>query len=132
MNRDAYNFTLNRKEDLAAEAERAVDTIYGAGLMFRQGQLSPGGNNVMADSAASAFSGSDLQALRAGDKRAALCADIIEMRQSYSASASAAGKAGPQGRLQGVFLQAIYDSAQELKDAGWKPRSEPVRVPRFG
>lgn len=123
MHRGAYAFNINRAQELAVEAGRAVDRIYGAGLMFRQGKLGPGGNNVMANSAAEAFSAGDLLQLKAaGDPRLTLYAEIIALRQQYAAGNDYDYKE------QGQLLTQIYEKAQLLKVKGWKPESEPPRI----
>lgn len=125
MHRGAYAFSVDRSKDLAAEAERAVNRIYGAGLMFRGGRLGAGGNNVMADSAAEAFTAGDLLQLKAaGAPRQTLCAEIIALRQQYAA--------GNDNGEQVKLLDAIYEKAQALKSKGWRPESEPHRVGAAG
>jgi hypothetical protein len=128
MHRGAYNFTVDRNKSLADEAERAVNRIYTAGLMFRGGKLSAGGNNVMADSAAEAFSAGELLQLKgAGEPRQTLCAEIIGLRQDFAALGNNA-----DGVQQDKLLQQIYGKAQELKAKGWTPSSEPHRVGMTG
>jgi len=121
MHKGAYDFQKKSSEKLA---EKAVKTVYTAGLMFRSNQLSPGGNNVMADSAAKAFDATELAALRqSGDAAQALMADVLETRQQYAAlDYRTEGKAGA------VLLQKIYDTVQDLKKAGYNPGGEPFRV----
>jgi hypothetical protein len=124
MHKGAYDFQNKASETLAEKAERAVKTVYTAGLMFRCGQLSPGGNNVMAASAANAVNAAELAALRqSGDQRQSLLADVLETRQQYDAlDYRTEGKAGA------VLLQKIYDTVQELKKTGYNPGGEPHRV----
>lgn len=125
MHRGAYDFTVNRSKDLASEAERAVNRIYSAGLMFRGGQLGAGGNNVMADRAAEAFTAGDLLQLKAaGEPRQALCAEIIALRQQFATS--------NDNKEQDKLLHAIYNKAQTLKTKGWQPESEPHRIGTYG
>lgn len=126
MHRGAYDFVLKRDKSLAEEAERAVDRIYTAGLMFRNGRVGPGGNNVMAASAAKAFTDKDLVELhRCGEPRPALCAEIIAMRKHFDSLA-----ADNSGKGQEI-LEKIYEKAQDLKAKGWTPSSEPHRVNQF-
>jgi hypothetical protein len=127
-----YDFNLNRNKPLAEEAERAADTIYSAGIMFVNGKIGPGGNNVMADSAATAFTEQDIDTLfDSGNDREALCAGIILMRRVF-AEASKKQDAGSreywERAVQGEILEGIYETAQALKAAGWRPKSEPHRI----
>ena len=124
MHKGAYDFQQKSSETLPEKAERAVKTVYLAGLMFRCGQLSPGGNNVMAASAAKAVNAAELATLRqSGDARQALLADVLEARQQYDAlDYRTDGKAG------GLLLQKIYDTVQELKKTGFQTGGEPHRV----
>jgi hypothetical protein len=124
MHKGAYDFQRKQDETLAAKAERAVNTIYSAGLMFRGGALGPGGNCVMAGNAAKAFSADELATLRGnGTPQGELLAGIIEAYQEYDAL---------DYRTSGIkgdtLLHKTYDLAQALKVKGWTPQSEPHRI----
>lgn len=124
MHKGAYDFQHKPSETLAEKAERAVKTVYTAGLMFRCGALSAGGNNVMAASAANAVNAGELDALRqSGDARQALLADVLEARQQFDAL-----DYRTEGQKGTVLLQKIYDTVQELKKTGFQPGGEPFRV----
>lgn len=116
MHKGVYSFEVDRNQPLSSEAERAVNRIYGAGLMFRNGAIGPGGNNVMADSAARAFTAADLVNLNMAGGRDAKFAEVISLRQSYA------------DQSNDVKLTAIFDAVQALKADGWQPESEPVRI----
>lgn len=116
MNRAVFGFVIDRNRPLVQEAERAVERIYTAGIMIRDGRIGPGGNNVMADNAANAFSAADLKALKAGSDRAQGFAAVIALRQAYAAA--------PAQNL----LEAIVTTANALKEGQWRPEAEPVRL----
>lgn len=122
MHKGAYDFQIDRSKPLAAEAERAANRIYGAGLMFRGAVLGAGGNNVMADSAAKAFSLTDLSKLHSEGGQSQRLAAIIETRQAYAALAE-------KNTVEGdSMLHKIYAVAQDAKKNGWTPADEPARV----
>ncbi len=112
-----YGFRKESYSSLQDAAIEAVQRIYGAGLMFRQGRLSAGGNNVMADNAAQAFSRDDLTYLaQSATPLNNALAHIISLRQDY------ANGSGDEK------LQQIYDAAQIMKAHGFKMRDEPFCV----
>jgi hypothetical protein len=126
-----YGFSIDRAKPLETEAERAAGRIYGAGLTIADGAIIPGGNNVMADAAAKAFTAEEIDRLHAGAARAVLCADIIMLRQAFAEiSARQEARVSPEweGAAQKQLLEKIYDAAQRLKAHGWQPESEPHRM----
>lgn len=124
MNRDAFKFRKIESETLEQKAARAVDTIYLAGLSFRGGHLSSGGNCVMAGYAAKAFDAAELTALRqSGDARQALMADVLETYSAYDDL-----DYRTEGKACAVLLQKTYDLVQDLKKAGFQTSGEPHRT----
>lgn len=118
---ERYDFSLNDYDTLDIAADEAASRIYSAGLMFRNDQIGPGGNNVMADAAASAFNRTALQTLLHNPRpRPRLCGVIIALRQEYMAAAD--------GAVGNCALQDIYQTARDLKTTGWQPVAEPLRL----
>lgn len=112
-----YGFRKDSYPTLKDAAAEAVQRIYGAGLMFRDGKLMAGGNNMMANKAAEAFGSFDLAALKHSTNPIENAfAQIIRLRQDYMN-----GKGGNPDQS----LQQIYDAAQVLKSHGFKMRDEP-------
>jgi hypothetical protein len=139
MHRGMYGFTVDRNKTLASEAFRAVSRIYGAGIMIWDGKIGPGGNNVMADAAAEAFTSVDIVTLhQSGDPLQELASEIISLRQEFAALSVAreqrrgqpynADLVAGEGKAQGTLLQQIYDKAQTMEAKGWKPDMKPHRM----
>ena len=121
------------KNKLASDAFEAASRIYGAGIMIWDKRIIPGGNNVMADKAANAFTADDLAALAKGTAQEALAAEIITLRQSFAVLSKQmdGGKQTTEeraesGKEQGLLLEKIYDRAQALETAGWVPSMKPT------
>lgn len=109
-----YGFRKESYPSLKHAATEAVQRIYWAGLMFRHGKLSPGGNNVMADNAANGFTADDVTRMaQSTDPQDNAMADIIRLRQDYARTSDDSK------------LQQIYDAAQVLKGHGFTMRDEP-------
>lgn len=109
-----YGFRKEAYPSLKQAATEAVQRIYWAGLMFRQGKLSPGGNNVMADNAANGFNADDLDKMSQSiDPQDNAMAEMIRLRQDYARTSDDSK------------LQQIYDAAQVLKGHGFTMRDEP-------
>lgn len=121
------------KNKLASDAFEAVSRIYGAGTMVWNGVIMPGGNNVMADSAANAFNQDDLVALAKGTPQESLASEIITLRQSFAAlskkmdgGTQTVEERAESNREQGLLLDKIYARAQALEKAGWVPSMKPT------
>jgi hypothetical protein len=131
-----FGFTVDRTKPLASEAFRAVSRIYGAGIMIWDGKVGPGGNNVMADAAAEAFTSADVVALHGSDDpRLKLAAEIISLRQDFAALSAACQQPGSTtaqrlatAKEQGTLLEKIYDKAQKMEAEGWQPEMKPHRI----
>jgi hypothetical protein len=120
MHKGIYSFDKDGYSTLSEAVMAAADRIYTAGIMFRNDQIGPGGNNVMADSAANAFKYWHLvDAYKEHDEVVSKGADIIILRQAFQSA---------QGDDKNRKLQQIFDKVQELKALGWEPTREPVRL----
>jgi hypothetical protein len=107
-----YGFQKASYPSLKEAALDAARRIYEAGLMFREGKLAPGGNNVMADNAARPFTPEDLQALLASEDRLDHgLAQVISLRQDYM-----------KGKGESC-LKEIYEVVRDLAPLGFKPRA---------
>ncbi|MGZ9109476.1 MAG: hypothetical protein ACXW4B_11735 [Micavibrio sp.] len=107
-----YGFQKSSYPSLKDAALDAVRRIYEAGLMFREGKLAPGGNNVMADNAARPFTPEDLQTLLASEDRLDHgLAQVISLRQDYM-----------KGKGESC-LKEIYEVVRDLAPLGFTPRA---------
>ena len=118
-----YGFSIKNYPTLEAAADDAVKRIYTAGIMFHDGAIIPGGNNVMAGNAARAFAPDDLTQLKSsGSPRLQAFAEIIELRQKFETIAS-----GYSDEARAI-LADIYARAGTLNQGGWNPGTEPHRI----
>ena len=116
-----YGFSVDSYPSLERAAQEAVRRIYSAGLMFRNGELGPGGNNVLADFAALAFSKEQLRNLKNNNlSNNQVLAEIIALRQEYA-----------ENDQRTDLLHKIYQNVQSLKSSGWSPGAEPVKLNGF-
>lgn len=117
-----YGFRKEHYPSLQQAAIEAVGRIYTAGLMFRQGKLGAGGNNVMADKAAQAFNVADLAMLASStnvlDNN---LAKVITLRRQYRDQSDM----GVDYATTNAILQKIYDEVQVIKSYGLIQFKEP-------
>lgn len=113
-----YGFNKDSYATLEIAAEEAVNRIYAPGMMLHDGNVIPGGNNVMADFAAEDFSEDDLTVLESKGALFRQFATVIRLRHDimqhdnyYSDEAL-------------KLFQRTYDCIQPLKQQGWAPRNE--------
>ena len=101
----------------------AATVIWAAGTMTRDGQVGPGGNNVMAASAADAFTSTELKELRSSSDRLAQgFANIISLRQRFNRLDDQSwGNEKAEG-----FARRIDTQALALETLGWKPSDRPT------
>ncbi len=123
-----YDFSISGFKTLEEAAEEAVKRIVFGGLMFRNGQLGPGGNNVLADNAANAFSDAEIHKLKqTGDMQNVLFADIIILRKAFAAEKES------DSALSCSALNQIYDKYCKLVEkAGWAPGQTITRLRLWG
>jgi len=122
MHKHMYDFSMTSYDTVEQAAEAAVNRIYSAGIMVWDNQVVPGGNNVMAGSAAKAFNAATLDTLK--QSPAPYVPDfaaVIALRQQFEDVGNGYGRDGR------ALLQQIYDKVQQLKTAGWQPQGEPHR-----
>ena len=115
--RAMYGFSTDSYPSLEAASQDAARRIYSSGLMFKNGQISSGGNNILADFAALAFSDDQIHALKSSNNETSRdCAEIICFRLEYIDSEET------------QILQKIYNKVQAMKAKGWNPGPEPHQL----
>lgn len=120
-----YGFRKEHYPSLQQAAIEAVGRIYSAGLMFRNGKLGAGGNNVMADMAAQAFNVADLAMLASSNNTLENnLASVIAMRRDYRDQCDL----GVDYATTDAILQKIYDEVQVIKSYGLIQFQEPCGV----
>jgi hypothetical protein len=116
-----YGFRVDPEQRLAQQADRAASRIVMGGQGRRDGHVSMGTNNPMADFAAAAFSAENIKALHdSGSPLQEGFARIIELRREFAALKAADETDSYWAHTD--KLEEIGKIVNELDEKfGWKP-----------